>query len=112
MKIAWRAFWPACRKWLKTGGLITAVLVAVYCGVIRPSRAFRGIAMEKTTGLAAIERNRHWAVPLPQSVDNATLAAGVVGGVPGGVASRSAPIRTYLSTSGARRSQTSPHIIN
>ena len=112
MKIAWRAFWPDSRKWLRTGWLIAAVLAAIYGGVIRPSRAFRGIAMEKTTALAAIERNRHWLVPLPQSVDNATLAAGVVGGVLGGVASRSAPIMTYLSTSGARRSQTSPHIIN
>jgi hypothetical protein len=99
MKIAWRAFWPDSRKWLKTGWLITAVLVAVYAGVIRPSRAFRGIAMEKTSGLAAIERNHYWMVPLPQSVDNATLAAGVVGGVPGGLASRSAPMMTYLSTS-------------
>ena len=93
------AFWLQGRKWLKTGWLISAVLVALYAGVIRPSRAFRGIAMEKTTALAAIERNRHWLVPLPQSVDNATLAAGVVGGVPGGVAARSAPTMTYLSTS-------------
>lgn len=57
-------------------------------------RAFRGIAEEKSTGLAAIERNRHWLVPLPESVDNATLAAGVVGGVPGGIVSQSAPIMT------------------
>lgn len=101
MEITWGAFWLGSRKWLKTGWLITAVLVAVYGGVIRPSRAFRGVAMEKTTALAAIERNRHWLVPLPQSVDNATLVAGVVGGVPGGVASRSAPMMSYLSTSDA-----------
>ena len=99
MEKGWHAFWQDRRKWLRTGWLITAVLLAVYGGVIRPSRAFRGIAMEKTTALAAIERNRHWLVPLPQSVDNATLAAGVVGGVPGGVGSRSAPTMTYLSTS-------------
>lgn len=99
MEKNWHAFWQDRRKWLKAGWLITAALVAVYGGVIRPTRAFRGIAEEKSTGLAAIERNRHWLVPLPESVDNATLAAGVVGGVPGGIVSQSAPIMTYLSTS-------------
>jgi len=99
MKITWGTFWLHSRKWLKTGWLLTAVLVAVYGGVIRPSRAFRGIAMEKTTALAAIERNRHWLVPLPESVDNATLAAGVIGGVPGGVAPRSVQMMTYLPKS-------------
>jgi hypothetical protein len=99
MKIAWGAFWLGSRTWLKTGWLITAVLVAVYGGVIRPSRAFRGIAMEKTTALAAIERNRHWLIPLPQSVDNATLAAGIVGGVPGSGAPRSVSMMTHLPTS-------------
>jgi hypothetical protein len=98
MEIDWHAFLARQRKWLKTAWLITAVLVAVYGGVIRPSHAFRGIAMERTTALAAIERNRHWLVPLPQSVDSATLAAGVVGGVPGGLGSRSAPTMAYLST--------------
>ena len=95
MKIAWGAFWLRSRKWLKTGWLITAVLVAVYGGVIRPSRAFRGIAMEKTTALAAIERNRHWLVPLPQSVDNATLAAGIAWGCSGGASPRSVSMMTY-----------------
>lgn len=99
MEKGWHALWQDRRKWLKTGWLITAVLLAVYGGVIRPSRAFRDLATEKTTALAAIERNRHWLVPLPQSVDNATLAAGIVGGVPGGAGSRSVPTMTYLSTS-------------
>ena len=96
MKVTQGALWLGGRKWLKTGWLIAAFLVAVYGGVIRPSRAFRGIAMQKTAALAAIERNRHWLVPLPQSVDNATLAAGIVGGVPGRVVSRSVPMMTYL----------------
>src|SRR5579872_3987424 len=103
MKISSGTFWLRSRKWLKTGWLLTAVLVAVYGGVIRPARAFRGIAMQKATGLAAIERNRHWLVPLPESVDNATLAAGIVGGVPGGVpggvAPRSVQMATYLPQS-------------
>jgi len=99
MKITWGTFWQRSRKWLKTGWLLTAVLVAVYGGVIRPSRAFRGIAMERTSGLAAIERNRHWLVPLPESVDNATLAAGIIGGVPGGIAPRSVQMTAYLPKS-------------
>ena len=99
MKITWGALWLRSRKWLKTGWLVTAVLVAVYGGVIRPSRAFRGIAMEKTTALAAIERNRHWLVPLPEAVDNATLAAGILGGVPGEVVPRSVQMTAYLPKS-------------
>jgi hypothetical protein len=95
MNISWGAVWLPGRKWLKAGWLITAVWVAVYCGVIRPSQAFRGIAMEKTTALAAIERNRHWLIPLPESVDKATLAAGIIGGVPGGTPVRSALMTSY-----------------
>jgi hypothetical protein len=33
--------------------------------------------------LAAIESNRHWPVSLPESMEPSTLAAGIVGGVPG-----------------------------
>jgi len=83
MKVRWGTAWLRSRKWLKAGWVFTAVLVAVYAGLIRPSQAFHGIASEKTTALAAIERNRHWLVPLPESVDNAGLAAGVIAGVPG-----------------------------
>jgi len=85
------------QRWGKTGALIAAAFVAIYGGAIRPMRAFRGIAMEKTTALAAIERNRHWLVPLPESVDNADLAAGVAGGVVGGVPTRA---MTYVAVSG------------
>jgi len=84
------------QRWGKTGALIAAAFVAIYGGAIRPMRAFRGIAMEKTTALAAIERNRHWLVPLPESVDNADLAAGVAGGVVGGVPTRA---MTYVAVS-------------
>jgi hypothetical protein len=84
MRIDLRTFWRDSKKWLKTGWLILAVLFAVHSGVIRPMQAFRGIAMERTAGLAAIESTRHWLVPVPESVDTATLAAGIVGGAPGG----------------------------
>ena len=86
-------------EWLKTACLIAAVLFAVHSGVIRPLNAFRGIAMERTSALAAIEANRHWLVPLPSSVDNATLAEGIVGGVPGGLGPRAIGGVSYQSPS-------------
>jgi hypothetical protein len=90
MQIGWGGFWLGSRKWLKTGWLVTAVLFAVYGGFIRPSVAFHGIAMERTSAFARIERNRHWLIPLPRSVDDATLAAGVTGELHRGVANRAA----------------------
>ncbi len=48
MKIHWHALLASQRRWLKTGWLVTAVIVAVYGGLIRPSQAFRGVAMERT----------------------------------------------------------------
>lgn len=83
MRIDLRTFWRGSRKWLRTGWLILAVLFAVHSGAIRSMQAFRGISMSRASGLAAIESNRHWLVPLPESVEPATLTAGIVGGVPG-----------------------------
>jgi hypothetical protein len=85
MRIDLRTLWRVCLKWLRAGWLILAVLFAVHSGAIRPMRVFRGIAHERATGLAAIESNRHWLVPVPESVDTAILTAGIVGGVPGGI---------------------------
>lgn len=108
MEIPWRMFWQRGRgllktEWLKTAGLITAVLFAVHSGAIRPLSAFRGISQSKATGLAAIESNRHWLVPLPESVDNAIMAEGIVGGVPGGIASSRSLSVAYLPTSNSER---------
>lgn len=100
MRKVLQAFWHEGSKWIKTVWLIAAIVFAVYAGHIRPLRAFRGIAMQKDTALAAIERNRHWLVPLPESLDNASLAAGVVGGVPGGAAYRQSGTRTYSISDG------------
>jgi Domain of unknown function (DUF4349) len=97
MEIDWRALLARQRKWQKTVWVIIALLVAVYGGSIRPSHAFRGFAAQRATALAAIERNRHWLLPLPESLDNATLAAGVVGGDPGSLGYRTASIVTSLS---------------
>ena len=82
--------WQGFLKSLRAGWLILAVLFAVHSGVMRPMQAFRGIAMERSTGLAAIESTRHWLVPLPESVDTATLAAGIAEGVRGGSSPRMA----------------------
>jgi hypothetical protein len=107
MDITWHALWhrshePLKRwlkaEWLKTAGLIAAVLLAVHSGVVRPLSAFQGIAQSKASGLAAIDANRHWLVPLPKSVDNASLAEGIVGGVPGGFSSGTIRAVSYLST--------------
>lgn len=99
MERGWSAPRIKWRTWLKAGWLIVAVWSAVYSGVVRPSRAFRGFAMQKTSALAAIERNRHWLVPLPEAVDDATLAAGVMGGVPGGIQLRSIRAALDMPTS-------------
>jgi hypothetical protein len=88
MRVNRQMLWQGFLKWIRAGWLIVAVLFAVHSGVIRPMQAFRGIAMERTAGLAAVESTRHWLVPLPESVDTATLAAGIVGGVPGGSTAR------------------------
>src|SRR5919198_1067979 len=98
MYIDWRKLWAGRHKWLKAAGLGIAVLMAVHSGFIRPMNAFRGISQEKTAGLAAIESNRHWLIPLSESVDTATLAAGIVGGVPGGVGAHSIGAMAYLPT--------------
>jgi hypothetical protein len=72
-------------KWLNAAWLAATIVFATYAGFIRPSRAFRGVAEQRATALAAIERNRHWLIPVPESVDDSMLAEGVVGGVPGGL---------------------------
>lgn len=48
----------------------------------------------------AIESTRHWLVPLPESVDTATLAAAIVEGVPGGRSSRVAVTMYQKGVSG------------
>jgi hypothetical protein len=99
MKNIWLALWHHRRQWLKAGSLIAAVLVAVDAGLIRPSHAFRGIASQKATALGAIERNRHWLIPLPVSLSDESLSSGVVGGVPGRVQLHQAATTSYLSSS-------------
>lgn len=66
----------------------------------RRDAAFAGFPRHftvKRDRIGWIERNRHWLIPLPQSMDSqAVMVAGVIGGIPGGVA-RSA-LMAYTST--------------
>lgn len=48
----WRSFWTSGKN-LRTGWLVTAGIVALYVGLIRPSEGARGINNSRATGLAA-----------------------------------------------------------
>ncbi len=72
---------------LKTGGMITAVIVAFYAGAIRPYEDTAGINNSKATGLAAstggpiaLWRQAALSSAREQTVDSAAL--GVTGGMP------------------------------
>jgi hypothetical protein len=88
MRIRWGVLWTKSRKALKTGWLITAGVLALYLGVIQPRERARGIASERSTGLAAVngggwEPTSLWRQTsvLPHSSRGAYLQKGVVGGV-------------------------------
>jgi hypothetical protein len=92
MKLAWGSFSQNTTKWLKTGWLITAGLVAFYAGAIQPRQGNQGIASQRTgLGEAQVEWDAVslWQAPvydrLLRSVDTSsveTSSSGVVGGVP------------------------------
>jgi hypothetical protein len=84
MQIPWSSLWQKSRKPLKTGWLITAGIIAVYIGALQRLQYTRAINSERATGLAA---STEWK---PQSYwrqsSISSRARGVVGGVPGGIA--------------------------
>ncbi|MBZ5548697.1 MAG: DUF4349 domain-containing protein [Acidobacteriia bacterium] len=90
MAIRWGVFSTKSRKALKTGWLITAGVVALYLGVIQPRDRARGIATEKTSGLAAVSGGVRWEPVslwrqtsiLPHFSREAYLQKGVIGGIP------------------------------
>jgi hypothetical protein len=91
MVIRWGVFSTKTRRAFKTGWLITAALVAFYIGVVEPRNRYRGIATEKSAGLAALSGQAGWE---PVSLWHQTsilpnllcarvpASKGVVGGVP------------------------------
>ena len=90
MGIRWGVFSAKSRTALKTGWLITAAVVTLYLGLIQPRDQARGIASEKTTGLAAVSGGVGWepislwrqTSILPHFRSEAYLQKGIVGGVP------------------------------
>jgi hypothetical protein len=50
----WGDFRQYSGKWLKTGWLITAGLIAFYVGAVEPRQMAREVAASRTTGLAAV----------------------------------------------------------
>lgn len=90
---------------LKNAWLVTAGLMALYVGAIRPHETIMGIANSRATGLAS--NYRYWRQePLfKRSIDyDQAPASGVIGGVPGGVpenvddSSVAKPHRAFAST--------------
>ena len=80
------------RKYLKAGWLVTAGIVALYVGAIRPTEHERDIASERATGLAAATVDDmkpmalwHQIRILPNLMASRARVAGVVGGIPGGI---------------------------
>src|SRR5260370_1302199 len=90
MVIRWGVFSTKSRKALKTGWLITAGVIALYLGVIQPRDRARGIASERSTGLAAVSGGVGWepiflwrqTSILPRFSHEAYFQKGAVGGVP------------------------------
>src|ERR1700690_2303656 len=86
MPANWRSFFSRSQKWLKTGWLIMAGVVAVYFGVILPRETARGIAEQRATGLGAVtgEPISLWRASFRHrvaSVDQARFSENVIGGV-------------------------------
>jgi len=83
-------FWHKSRAYLKTGWLITAVLIALYLGAIAPLESARSNSMEKATGLsAAATERRSFSLRSPKRLRvSGRVMGGVIGGVPGGIPER------------------------
>jgi Domain of unknown function (DUF4349) len=91
MRLRWGQFAQHSGMYLKTGWLISAALVAVYVGWIKPLNSMRGISQERGTGLAIVDSARVGWAPEALLQRGSTMivargiASGIVGGVPGGV---------------------------
>jgi hypothetical protein len=81
------------RKYLKIGGIVTAGIVVLYVGAVRTIENARGIASQRSTGLASVSIDHakpmalwHETGILPTFIASRVRVSGVVGGVPGGIA--------------------------
>ena len=105
MMIIEGSFWQRSRKWLKTGWLIMAGVVALYVGAIEPQQNAREINSQRATGLSAVnwEPTSLWRQVMLVPRREGRSTAGVIGGVPGGLEAgeigvvRQAAMMTYAS---------------
>jgi len=89
MVIRWGVFSAKSKSALKTGWLITAAVVALYLGIIQPRDRSRGIAAQKSTGLASVSGSVGWEPIslwrqdslLPHFRRETYLQKGIAGGV-------------------------------
>ena len=85
----WSAFMRNSSSSLKAAGLVVAGLVALYLGAIRHIELSRLNLMESATGLATPDRaepTAYWQQGIARDRIPSKAVAGVVGGVPGGIA--------------------------
>lgn len=104
MLIAWPPPWWKDRNRLKKLWLIAAGITAIYYGAIQPRQAFRGVAMQRASALAAIEdsRHEHWFQPNLLAVREELQSEGVVGGVPASAAYQKSAV-TQLADDNERK---------
>jgi hypothetical protein len=101
MRLRWEQFAQQSGKYLKTGWLVSAGLVAVYAGWSKPLNSMRGISQQRATGLASVDSARvGWApeamLQRPSLMATARgTGSGVIGGVPGGTQPKMMP---YLAS--------------
>jgi Domain of unknown function (DUF4349) len=82
------ALWLERKNWIRNAWFVMAGLAAIYYGAIWPRQAFQGIAESRSSALAAFEnrRHEHWFQANSELPTEEHPAEGVIGGVPGGVA--------------------------
>lgn len=89
MAIRWGVLSARSNKSLKTCWMITAALVALYIGLVQPRERYRGTAMSKGTGLAAVAGEGwdpislwHQTSMVPRLSRPTFYQKGVMGGMP------------------------------
>jgi hypothetical protein len=86
----WTAFERKSRRSLTVAGLVMAGLLGLYLGAIRHIELSRLRYMESGTGLASADRAEpiaYWQHGIAREGTASKAGAGLVGGVPGGIAS-------------------------
>ena len=85
MNRAWKDLWPNSRKWLKTGWLITAGIIAIYVGGITP---LRDIQTQRVSESVQFEPISLWRAHSFSMARQARYTEGIIGGGGGGGADK------------------------